>query len=277
MQKMKIYPYNLHSHTNFSDGSSPPEDYIKSAINAGIEVYGFSDHAPIPGLTNEWCMQESKIAKYFYKLRKLKEKNKNRIKVLIGLEVDYIPGIIKPADFGFYHPDYLIGSIHYLRHPKTGCLIETDSGLESFLAGMNKHFKGDLEYTIKYYYQQIIQLLSIRGFEILAHVDKIRVWIEKMQPEILTSNWYRQLLRYVAEEAYNNSIYVEINTRGMYKGTTLEPFPSWDFIRILDENHVQMILNADTHHPNDVISKYEETLLELEKLKIKNLVNYQQM
>ena len=40
---------NHHAHSHFSDGIKGPEVYLKRAIEEGLKVYGFSDHAPIPG------------------------------------------------------------------------------------------------------------------------------------------------------------------------------------------------------------------------------------
>jgi len=39
---------NLHTHTNFSDGSAEPEVYVKKAIELGFTALGFSDHSPLP-------------------------------------------------------------------------------------------------------------------------------------------------------------------------------------------------------------------------------------
>ncbi|MBN2777077.1 MAG: histidinol-phosphatase [Bacteroidales bacterium] len=271
---MRNYPFNLHSHTNFSDGSNPPDDYIKAAIKTGLEIYGFSDHAPIPKIKCNWCIKKDMLKDYFRQIRKIQKENKHKIKILVGLEVDYIPEIIKPSDFHVYKPDYIIGSVHFLKLKDKNSLVEIDSGFKKFEDGMKKHFNGNIEQITKYYYSQIIDLIKSGGFQILGHVDKIRVWIERINPEVLKSDWYNELIKEVAEESFKSGIYVEINTRGMYKGVTNEPYPSWDFIKILDSYNVKMILNADTHRPDGVDSYYGVTLLKLEIMDVKNLVVY---
>ena len=39
---------NYHSHSEFCDGKGKLEDYVKSAISKGFDVFGFSGHAPLP-------------------------------------------------------------------------------------------------------------------------------------------------------------------------------------------------------------------------------------
>lgn len=268
---MKVYPYNLHSHTNFSDGSSHPEDYIKSAINAGIEVYGFSDHAPIPNIDCNWCIKPEMLKAYFKKTRKIQKAYENKIKILVGLEADYIPDIIKPSDFNAFKPDFLIGSVHFLKPQDKNTLVHIDNGFEKFEDGMKTHFNGDIQLITKYYYSQIIDLIKSGGFQILGHIDKIRVWIEKINPQILKTDWYNELLKKVAVESFNSGLFIEINTRGMYKGVTKEPYPSWKFIEILDTYNVKMILNADTHIPDNINTYYDVTLRQLELMGVRNL------
>ena len=39
-----IYKTDYHIHSSYSDGRSAPEDYIVTAIAAGLSEMGFSDH-----------------------------------------------------------------------------------------------------------------------------------------------------------------------------------------------------------------------------------------
>jgi len=62
---------NLHTHTNFSDGSSSPEDYIKEAEQQGFSVLGFSDHSPVP-FPNTFAIHEGGLPEYVEKITTLK-------------------------------------------------------------------------------------------------------------------------------------------------------------------------------------------------------------
>ena len=74
---------DLHNHTTYSyDGLNTPEEIIKNAISKGIDVIGISDHQFSIG---------NKLSSYIEEINFLKEKYKNEIKVLCGLEIGLRP------------------------------------------------------------------------------------------------------------------------------------------------------------------------------------------
>jgi histidinol-phosphatase (PHP family) len=77
---------NYHSHTNFCNGSEPPENYLKEAIRQEFPAYGFSAHAPIPFKTN-WCPPDNRIQDYLNEIKRLKELYGSEIGVYSELEI----------------------------------------------------------------------------------------------------------------------------------------------------------------------------------------------
>ena len=74
---------DLHNHTTYSyDGVNSPEEIIKNAISKGIDVIGISDHQFSIG---------NKLSSYIEEINFLKEKYKNEINVLCGLEIGLRP------------------------------------------------------------------------------------------------------------------------------------------------------------------------------------------
>lgn len=74
---MKIM--DIHSHTFYSScGKDAPEVIIERAIESGIEVFGISDHNYGIGERKE---------QYYNEISALKEKYKNKIKLLVGIEI----------------------------------------------------------------------------------------------------------------------------------------------------------------------------------------------
>ena len=69
------------------------EEYVLKAIEAGYEVIGFSDHCawPYEDFVSPIRMKEEKIEEYAESIKKLREKYKDRIEILIGLETEYYP------------------------------------------------------------------------------------------------------------------------------------------------------------------------------------------
>lgn len=75
---------DLHNHSTWSDGDSTPEQIIVNAINKGINIIGISDHystIKCPSVYNE------ELREYMKEINALKEKYKEQIKVLCGIEI----------------------------------------------------------------------------------------------------------------------------------------------------------------------------------------------
>lgn len=69
-----------------------------AAFEAGYSVLGFSSHAPLPFETI-WNMDWSDLPAYAGVIRELKQRYAPRgMNILLGLEIDYIPGLCGPAD-----------------------------------------------------------------------------------------------------------------------------------------------------------------------------------
>ncbi len=104
--KMK-QTFDLHMHTTYCDGLDTAEDMIRSAIDKGLETVGLSGHSFTPH-DPSYCMSREGTLKYIEEVNHLKEKYAGKIRVLLGLEMDYY------ADTDTSPYDYLIGSVHYL-------------------------------------------------------------------------------------------------------------------------------------------------------------------
>src|SRR5882724_10861807 len=102
---------NFHTHSTYCDGKSTLEEIIVKAKGFQMGGVGFSSHAPLP-FDCLWCMKQRQLSDYLNKIATLKTSNPE-IQIYSGLEVDYIPNIIGPADFSNV-VDYTIGSIHFV-------------------------------------------------------------------------------------------------------------------------------------------------------------------
>ena len=83
---------DLHSHTYYSFcGKDSPEEVIKTATKGGIEVLGITDHnyGICVSQTREPDVNIHKkcITRYYEHIKLLKEKYKNEIKLLCGIEI----------------------------------------------------------------------------------------------------------------------------------------------------------------------------------------------
>jgi histidinol-phosphatase (PHP family) len=145
-----MFKANYHTHCNFCDGTGEPEDYITSAIGEGLIELGFSSHSPL-SFPNTYAIASEQFQNYIDRIKFLKEKYRENIKILLGMEVDFLPSI-KDFLMPFYkHPDldYRIGSVHYAGSDNSGHLWPVDSDDELFRKGLNEIFGGNFKKQLK--------------------------------------------------------------------------------------------------------------------------------
>ena len=258
---------NLHSHTRFSDGSDEPEKYVLEAIKKGMSVYGFSCHAPLPFETS-WSMKESDLNNYRNTIRSLKMKYKNKINILAGLEIDYLPDRKGYFEYlrNIFSLDYTIGSVHLIDQLPDGNPWNIDGEFGIFEEGLKNVFGNDIRQLIQRYYELIRKMVSEEKPDIIGHIDKIK------QPLRLTGKfnesdpWYQdqvlQTLNLIAE----SKCIVEINARGFYKGRSHDFYPSAWIISAMRERNIHVMSNSDAHRPEEVVSGLDEADLLLRKI-----------
>jgi histidinol-phosphatase (PHP family) len=251
---------NYHSHSNFSDGSDHPSKYIEEAIRQGLLIYGFSCHAPVPFETR-WSMKKENLEKYFAEINLLKEASNLYINILASLEIDYIPGLINPADefFGKYPLDYKIGSVHFVDAFDDGIPWGIDGPPELFRAGFEKIWKGDSKKAVQRYYHLLREMIEVGQPDIIGHIDKIRMHNEGNQYFSEEEKWYRQEVIQSLEVIRGTRCLLEVNTRGMYRGNKKEPYPSLWVIREAAKMKLPIVLNSDAHKPHEITSSFADT------------------
>jgi len=78
---------DLHNHTtrcNHAKGSM--QSYIERAIELGIDIYGFSEHAPMD-FDEYYRLNFDEMSAYTQDVLRLKEQYKDDIKILLGYEL----------------------------------------------------------------------------------------------------------------------------------------------------------------------------------------------
>ena len=79
---------DLHVHTIFSDGKNTPEEMVRAAISKGMTKIGFSDHS-YTSYDESYCMSREGTAVYRKVIAGLKEKYRDQIEILCGIEQDF--------------------------------------------------------------------------------------------------------------------------------------------------------------------------------------------
>jgi len=290
--------FNLHTHTTFSDGSAPPEDYILEAIRQGFSVLGFSDHAPIP-IPNSFAIQEGEISRYCQTINELKinifrdqkstrspipaphesshPESPNRPipqppKILLGLEYDFIPGMTTPISIlqETHRFDYIIGSVHLVRnteHPDVWFIDGPKQ--ESYDRGLREVFSGDIKSAVTTYWRQLQEMISAEQPGIIGHMDKIKMhnhdrFFREDEP------WYVSLAGETLELIRETGAVVEVNTRGIYKKRSETLFPGPAILKTILEMGIPVTISSDAHRPEEISYGIREAAKTLQILGFKS-------
>jgi len=246
---------NLHTHSHFCDGKGAPQEYVDAAIAHGMEAIGFSSHAPLP-FHRPWAMEAERLNDYTSEIDRLRTMFHD-IEIYRGLEIDYIPGITGPSRYAG-KLDYTIGSVHFVGK-KDGSDWEIDNTTEIFKDGLQSIFGGDIKRAVTRYYEIMIEMLTNDPPDILGHLDKIKVNASAFGLD-QTEPWYKALINRVLDTAQHHRTIIEVNTRGIYKQKTTEPYPApWILEQICAKN-ISITLSSDAHHPSEVIREFDNTL-----------------
>ncbi len=254
MQKISsMIRYNLHQHSTYSDGAEEPEAYVLQALALGFRALGFSEHSPLPFPTN-FSLKEEKVAEYVLETERLKEKYHDQISLYRALEMDFIPGFSE--DFAFWRDqarlDFAIGSVHMV-HPEadTGLWFIDGPDRSVYDQGLQEFFGGDIRKAVRTYFRQVNRMVESQGFEIVGHVDKIKMhngnrYFSEEDP------WYRKLVEETLQLVREKDLIVEVNTRGLYKKRSDRLFPDDFALQRVLKLKIPVVISSDAHKPEEV-------------------------
>ena len=229
---------DLHNHTtrcNHAEGTV--DEYIQKAIELGIDIYGFSEHAPMDFDLN-YRLPFEEMDAYRNDILTAKEKYKNDISILLGYEVDWLQGhmderVLK-ADV-----DYLIGSVHFI--DKWGF----DN--PEFIGGWKEK---DIDEIWQAYFEATEAMANSGKFDIVGHLDLIKVFKFMPKQDI------RLLAKNVLQAIKQSNMVLEINTAGLRKPVA-EMYPSRDLLEEAYSLNIPITFSSDAHAVDQIGFGYE--------------------
>ncbi len=149
---------NYHCHASFCDGEGEPAAFAEAAVAKGLSSLGFSSHAPLP-FESPWCLGRGRdggaLGRYRKELTGIRDLYRGVLDIKIGLEVDWLPGLMGPADPAWVDFDYRIGSVHFLGAPATEGLWAMDDTAANFASGLGAVYGGDIRALVRDYYEAV--------------------------------------------------------------------------------------------------------------------------
>lgn len=234
MSKLSTY----HLHTTFSDGEFPPERMLEVAVNYKCPEIGFSDHAPMD-FDCCWSMKKEAIPSYISTLEALREQNKDKIKVYIGIEQDYFSPELD------WKPDFIIGSVHFIL--KDGHYLEVDKSAEVMKYNIDTYYGGDVYAYCEDYFALVADVYNKTKCDIIGHLDLVTKFNEKMPIIDETHPRYVSALNKAIEALIKTPATFEINTGAIARGYRTKPYPSESTIMRLRDMGERFVINSDTH------------------------------
>lgn len=241
---------SVHCHSTLCDGKNTLQEMASAACAQGLTTLGFSGHSHTP-CDREYCMTPQRTAQYKATIAKLKLEYKGKVDILCGIEWDQF------SDDKLTGYDYWIGSVHYLRGPKTGKYYEIDFRPQDLKDCMDDEFGGDGLAMAEAYFASVAEVAA-RKPDILGHIDLIKklnctgAYFDENSPR------YKAAAMSALKAAAEAGCLLEVNTGGVFRGYRSDFYPSAWLLEEWKKLGGKVIITADAHSTDSLTFGYED-------------------
>lgn len=223
---------NYHAHTFRCHHASGTEvEYVEQALRNGLQVLGFSDHAPMPfpsGYRSNFRVDLDAVDGYFDTLLALRERYRGQIDILIGFEAEYYPAAF-PAFLDLirrYPVDYLIMGQHFPGNEENEAHVITPN---------------PDPVCFERYTNQVIEGMRTGRYSYVAHPDMYHFTGDETV--------YRTQVARLCRAAKALDLPLELNLLGLSDGRC---YPRREFWEVAAETGAKAIIGCDAHSPDRV-------------------------
>jgi histidinol-phosphatase (PHP family) len=255
--------FDYHIHPNYSiDAEGSVAEFCQSALKKGLKEIAFTTHLDTDTTTDDCyvlvqgeridTLEGGWLEDYEATIRSAEDKYKEvGLKVLLGVEVDYIPNVESILPEQFYSTDFdiILGSAHLIDH------IAISAGERASEAFRNY----TLEELGERYYALLQDAIETRLFDIMAHLDLYRRFGQVFYGDEVRELWKPHLDNLVASMRRYN-VGFEINTSPLRRGQN-QPMPDENIVKALKESGIPFVtVGSDAHTPADVGSGIQQAI-----------------
>jgi histidinol-phosphatase (PHP family) len=219
---------DLHNHTvlcNHATGTVA--EYVEAAIACQSEYFGFSDHAPMH-YDSAYRMRFDQMELYEGWVREAQDTYADKINVLLGYEIDYLPGYMDNVVLN--RPcDYLIGSVHFI----------DDWGFDN-PEFIGRYEGADIDDIYRRYFSLVEAMAQSGKFDIVGHLDLLKVF------KFLPTADIRSLAAGALKAIKKANMSIEINVAG-YRKPIAEAYPSPLLMEQIAELEIPITFGSDAH------------------------------
>jgi histidinol-phosphatase (PHP family) len=235
---------NYHTHTyRCGHAYGEDEDYVLSAIKAGYQILGFSDHVMIPDIQQEDYRIRGDyrmLPDYLLSIRNLRDIYHNQIEIHIGMEAEYSPDL----------EDYL-------------CSLLDTKQVEYLVFG--NHYRSYKNHHFEDYFGNVRDPKDIIDYVTLAEKAlSTGLYSCFAHPDLFMSNYLswdsacEEAAHRICKASLQYQVPLELNQGGIrYAGLTRignelrYRYPYRRFWEIVAQYNNPVIIGVDAHHPND--------------------------
>lgn len=229
---------NYHTHTTrCTHAVGEDEEYVLAGIKAGLEILGFSDHAPYPfpgGHHSHIRMSPQELGEYTRSVLELRQKYAGQIRIPLGVEIEYFPRFWSEQlsvlrDGGV---EYLLLGQHWTAYGEEGQYSGKATDREDLLAD---------------YCRDVRDAMQTGALTYIAHPDIIHfVGDEKI---------YERYMRGLCRDAKACDLPLEINLHGLDIG---KHYPDRRFWELAAQEGCRVVLGIDAHAPESILDQDTE-------------------
>ena len=234
---------NYHAHTpRCQHASGREEEYVQAAIEAGFDVLGFSDHTPwlyANGYRSRIRMDASELPDYIRSVRRVQEEYAGRLKIHLGMEVEYIP---RYMDYMLRMRDQGIGYFLLGQHS-----IDSEEDTPILWSAASCEHDG----MVQRFADVLTEGMRTGLFAYVAHPD---IYLRRRLPGQFSKACERAADA-IAQCAMEEDIPLEYNLLGLKYQHEGEQggYPNPEFWQYISRYPVKTILGVDAHAPGQLL------------------------
>ena len=236
------------------------KQYVERAITLGFHEMTFTEHAPLPkGFIDTTPTQDSSIQMenlpfYLKEIQSIKKEYEEKIKINVGLEIDYIEGFeleIKEflAEWGHFLDDSIL-SVHFLKNPLSNHFDCVDYSPELFGKIVEQH--GEISKVYECYYQTLLQ--SIHADLGPAKPKRIghMTLIHKFQQLFPVHRNFQADILNILDAVKKDGYELDYNGAGVNKPYCKEPYPPKWIVEEAMKRDIPLVYGSDAHQAKDL-------------------------
>ncbi len=242
---------NFHTHTKrCKHGFGTASDYADAALAAGMDILGFSEHAPFPDHDYGYRMDYEEFPEYLQEIADLKASLKGKLRIYTGLEIEYME-------------EYLPYYLSLKENPQMDFLALGEHFFHMPSGVLRNIFSAESTHDYVEYAYAIEEALSTGLFPMLVHPDVMFIndfaWDKNCD----------KACEIILQAAEKHNTILECNANGLRRGIMSfpdgdrSPYPHPRFWQRLSGSPLRVIVGSDAHAPEQV---RDEAVLRAEEL-----------